>query len=771
MNGSDPAFGIVTIDNCDREPIRIPGSIQPHGALLVLSRDLLDVVQAAGATLPFIGISPAELRGRSIRELFSVELIAHLEKNAAAAADPSKPTRAFRFDAFDGSGTIGVTALAQGPLLILELEQLKGEALFDPLSLVQSMVHNMQAIHGSLASCQTAAEQVRAVSGFDRVLVYRFLSDGAGEVVAESAAEGLEPYLGLRYPASDIPRQARELYLQNWLRIIPDAKYQPAPLHPDVNPFTSLPLDMSQLALRSVSPVHLEYLRNMGVRASMSLSLIVEGRLWGLIACHHASTHFLDHERRVTLELFAQMASYILETKISAEELSTRKRASELHDAMIASLSGEDDLARGLMLNQPNLLDYIHAGGVCVWMDGRIASLGRTPSKNQVKDLVAWLSENVVEGVFHSDGLPLIYPPAVEFKDVASGILALSVSRVPKDYVVWFRPELIRTVVWAGKPDKEISDTGSGMRLSPRRSFAAWEEEMRLRSEPWSSTDVSTAVALRQSLHEVVLQRIDLIAREREVARARQEILLAELDRRIQQWEATAQELKAEGDRRALVEAELSQVLRRTVVEQESERQRIARELHDSLGQYLTIMQLSLDELARNAESSQDVVSGVMRLKEVATSVGQEINRLAWEIRPTSLDDLGLQTAVEQFLEELRERSGLAVDLYLRLKGRRLPSETETTLYRILQEAVTNVVKHAGATRVSVILEAGEEDVRLIVEDNGRGFDPEEPGRDNKPSTRLGLLGIRERLALVKGRLEIESGYGRGTTLIVTVPL
>jgi two-component system, chemotaxis family, sensor kinase Cph1 len=423
------------------------------------------------------------------------------------------------------------------------------------------------------------------------------------------------------------------------------------------------------------------------------------------------------------------------------------------------------------MLNQPNLLDYIHAGGVCVWMDGRIASLGRTPSKNQVKDLVAWLSENVVEGVFHSDGLPLIYPPAVEFKDVASGILALSVSRVPKDYVVWFRPELIRTVVWAGKPDKEISDTGSGMRLSPRRSFAAWEEEMRLRSEPWSSTDVSTAVALRQSLHEVVLQRIDLIAREREVARARQEILLAELDRRIQQWEATAQELKAEGDRRALVEAELSQVLRRTVVEQESERQRIARELHDSLGQYLTIMQLSLDELARNAESSQDVVSGVVRLKEVATSVGQEINRLAWEIRPTSLDDLGLQTAVEQFLEELRERSGLAVDLYLRLKGRRLPSETETTLYRILQEAVTNVVKHAGATRVSVILEAGEEDVRLIVEDNGRGFDPEEPGRDNKPSTRLGLLGIRERLALVKGRLEIESGYGRGTTLIVTVPL
>jgi signal transduction histidine kinase len=220
-----------------------------------------------------------------------------------------------------------------------------------------------------------------------------------------------------------------------------------------------------------------------------------------------------------------------------------------------------------------------------------------------------------------------------------------------------------------------------------------------------------------------------------------------------------------------VVEAELSQVLRRTVVDQENERQRIARELHDSLGQHLTIMQLDLDEIARRSGSAEEVRSGVSRLKELASSVGHEINRLAWEIRPTTLDDLGLQTAVQQFLEEWSERSGLKFDLHLMLDNRRLSPEVETTLYRVLQEAITNVVKHAEATKIGVILEATAREVRLIVEDNGKGFNWDGADDHISPTARLGLLGIRERLALIKGHLEIESGHGSGTTLIVHAPL
>lgn len=764
-----PRFGAADLTNCDREPIHIPGSVQPHGALLALDPQGLCIIQAAGCTARMLGHPPAALVGRSFADFIDAGQSTRLRELLARPAQIARPFQCFLLDAPHGGVRLSVTIHLSDGIPVIELED-TDPADRDPIALVQTMVRDLQAAPDPVAACQAAAEQVRAVTGFDRVVVYRFLPDDAGLVEAEVRRNDMTPFLGLRFPASDIPRQARELYLRNWIRVIPDSHYTPAPLVPQLNPLTGKPLDMSHSALRSVSPIHLEYLVNMGVRASMSLSLVLHGRLWGLIACHHETPLQVPHRLRMALELFTQMASYILETKITAAELAARMRRTSLHDDMIASLSKEEDLARGLARNQPSLLDYIEAGGVCVWIEGHMALLGETPTEEQARGLVDWLNGSVKQGVYHTDALPLVHPPAMAFKDKASGILALSVSRVPRDYVIWFRPEIIQTVRWAGDPDKKImTATADGPRLSPRKSFAAWEEQMRFHSAPWSNVDVQTAEALRVSLHEVVLQRIDQIAREKEAARQRQEALLAELDKRIQQWEATAEALRIEGDRRAIVEAELSEVLRQTVIDQENERQRIARELHDSLGQYLTIMQLEFDEIARGSGSAEKVRSGVSRLKELASSVGNEINRLAWEIRPTSLDDLGLQTAVEQLLEEWQARSGLAFDLQLMLDNRRLPPTVETTLYRVLQEAINNVVKHADARRVGIILEVSGNEVSLIVEDDGKGFVWEDQA--SPPSSRLGLLGIRERLALVGGRLEIETGQGRGTTLIVHAPL
>jgi signal transduction histidine kinase len=342
---------------------------------------------------------------------------------------------------------------------------------------------------------------------------------------------------------------------------------------------------------------------------------------------------------------------------------------------------------------------------------------------------------------------------------------------VPRDYLIWFRPEQIETVQWAGNPDKAISAGADGERLSPRTSFAAWKQEVRGRSEPWSPVDVKTAESLRLFLLEVVLEHVDQLARDRERARIQQGALLAELDDRIARWERTAEQLKVESDRRALIEAQLSQVLRRTVVEQEAERQRIARELHDSLGQYLTAMQLDLEGIARDKTVTTSIKARVERLKSMTSDAGHEVNHLAWEIRPTSLDDLGLQTAIQQFLEEWSERCELQFDLHLTLKNRRLPPTVESALYRVVQEAIHNVVKHADATRVGVILEATENEARLIIEDDGKGFVWNEGDIDTTTSSRLGLLGIRERLALVGGALEIETSPGRGATLLIHVPI
>jgi light-regulated signal transduction histidine kinase (bacteriophytochrome) len=462
------------------------------------------------------------------------------------------------------------------------------------------------------------------------------------------------------------------------------------------------------------------------------------------------------------------MASFQVETKLEAQDLGSRLRQKSISENLIADLSGEAELAEGLKRFRSKLLEYIPASGVGLWLDGQFSGLGSTPKDKDVALLVRWLNETMSDGIFYTDQLSGHYPPARLFANSASGILALSVSRTPRDYVIWFRPEVVQTVTWAGNPDKAAFDDGT--RISPRKSFAQWKQAIRFRSEPWSGLDRKTALSLRLSLLEVVLQHTDQLARERERARVQQAALMAELDKRILQWEFVAEELKRESDRRAVVEAELSKVLRRTVLEQEAERQRIARELHDSLGQYLTVMRMDLESIGRDAQASVAIRQRVEKLKSLTTDVGQEVNQLAWEIRPTALDDLGLQTAIQQFLEEWEERSSLKFELHLALNERRLPAPIETALYRALQEAVRNVVKHAEATQIGVILEANSNEVRLIVEDDGKGFLWDGEGVAQPPD-RLGLLGMRERLALVGGSLEVETSPGAGTTLLVHVPL
>jgi len=626
---------------------------------------------------------------------------------------------------------------------------------------VQAMLLRVQQAATPRAFCQGLADEVRGLSGFDRVMVYRFQPDGSGAVIAEARHPDAESFFGLHYPASDIPRQARALYLSNWIRLIPNTHYFPAPILPR----DGVPLDLSYSVTRSVSPIHLEYLLNMGVGASMSLSLILGGQLWGLIACHHRTPRFLPHRVRVACELFAQMASWRLETKVAGETFDAQLHCKRVHEELVKSISREGDLAAGLTRQPSNLLDYIPADGVALWLEGRLTSLGRTPDADQVAGLVDWLNETAADGVFHTDHLPLDYPPAAAFAAVACGLIALSVSRSPRDYVLWFRPETVRSITWGGNPHKPV-EPGADDRLSPRKSFTAWQESVKLHARPWRDVDIEAAKTLRLSLLEVILQRIDQVAREREIARARQELLTAELDRRLDQWQAVAAELKAEAERRAVLEAELSQVLRSTVEDQEAERRRIARELHDTLGQSLTLLQLGLDGLGRGMPDGQEMHGQLAALKELAKGVGSQVNRLAWEIRPTALDDLGLETAIRHLTEIWAERSKLPIGLHLRLNDRRLDPAVETTLYRVLQEALNNIVRHADATRVGVLLEANEKEVRMIVEDDGRGFDP-----DGEPGKRLGLLGMRERLSLVSGALEVESTPGGGCTLFVRVPL
>ena len=771
MSDQLPAFGTADLTSCDREPIHIPASIQPHGALLVLDPMGMTVLQAGGATARMLGVEPAALLGTRLEALLTAEQLARLRTMLDGKAAAAQPLHACTLVAADDGQPIDVLAHVHDGVIILELERLRESNPEDPMALVQTMLARVNETRSAQEFCQGIAEEVRRVCGFQRVMVYRFLPDGSGVVDAEACDAGIEPFLGLYYPASDIPRQARELYLRNWIRMIPDACYEPAPIVPPARPQDGRSLDLSHSALRSVSPIHLEYLANMGVKASMSLSLILYGRLWGLIACHHDRPRFLPHRLRMACELFAQMVSARLETKVATQEFEAQLHARRIHGELLARMSQEVDLAHGLVRYRPNLLDYIAADGVGLWLGGDYTTLGAAPRTDQVRGLVDWLNATAGDGVFHTDHLPLLYPPARDFADVACGLVALSVSREPRDYVLWFRPEVIHTVTWAGNPNKPVIVGPLGDRLTPRASFAAWSAEVKLHSRPWRSSDIEAAQMLRVSLLEVILRRIDQVAREREQARQRQAELAAELDRRLAETQAVAIQLRQEAEHRALLEAELSKVLRRTVAEQEAERQHIARELHDSLAQSLTLLQLGLDQAGRMGLDEAGLRSRLAALKELTSEVGREVNRLAWEIRPASLDELGLPAAVRHLAEIWRKRATLEFDLRITLRDQRLDPGVESVLYRVLQEAITNVARHAEASHVAVILDVRDREVQLVIEDDGRGFVPDGASATARPTGSLGLLGIRERLSQIGGTLEIESAPGRGTTLFIRVPL
>jgi chemotaxis family two-component system sensor kinase Cph1 len=552
------------INNCDREPIHIPGAILPHGVLLVLDSDTLEVLQAAGDLPGLLGKSLHDLLGKSADTVLNPAQTARVRRLSAEQAlttprhllDPAMRVHA--------DMPLDASLHRCGDTLVLEFEaaNIGNPFASDPLAAVQDMVDGFDATASLQALCQLAAERVREVAVYDRVLVYQFMQDGSGWVIAESREPHLEPFLDLHYPAADIPQQARALYLKNWLRLITEVNYDPAPLTPSLNPRTGLPLDMSHAILRDVSPIHREYLRNMGIDASMSISIIHGDKLWGLIACHHYSPRRLPRHLRAVCELFGSMFSMQLEVREKAQQFELRLASRTVLQSLMLNLAGADDYAEGLTQQSPNLLDYIHSGsgmdfetkgGVAVCVKGQLTFLGSTPDEAQIKQLVSWLDGYMPQttGIYATDRLGEVWAPGKDFAASASGLLVISVSDDLSDYIIWFRPEIVARFKWAGPPDKERVPGPYGDRLTPRKSFEVWREIIVGRSMPWTLADNQAAFDLRLSLLHVVLRRINAAALERKKAADRDRLLVAELDHRVKNTLANIQALVVQTSRSA----------------------------------------------------------------------------------------------------------------------------------------------------------------------------------------------------------------------------
>jgi light-regulated signal transduction histidine kinase (bacteriophytochrome) len=520
----------VDLTNCDREPIHILGSIQPIGFLIALTADWI-VARVSANIAEFIGRSPEDLIGKPLRDFFPDKAVHELRNRTAMLRGPDAVERLFDCEIVPGAQSFDMAVHFSGGQVVIEAEPASGEH-GDATGMVRSMITRLDQCPDSASFFKEGARQIRALIGFDRVMVYRFAADGSGEVVAEAAKAGIGKFLGLRYPASDIPAQARELYKRNLLRIITDVNATPVPIVPQRDE-TGKPLDLSLSVLRSVSPIHIEYLKNMGVGASMSISIIVEGRLWGLFACHHYSARCASFERRSVSELFAQMFSMRLESRERQETVEFERRARDISDQLLGAVASDETLLKDPDWLGDILTNAIPADGVGVWISGNYAFSGTTPPTDAFRKIIRALNGTAAGKVFATDRIASIVPGAEEFASAAAGMLAIPISRAPRDYVVLFRSELVRSVRWAGDPHKPVEYGPNGPRLTPRESFAEWKELVEGRSQPFTTSELRVAETLRATLIEVVLRLADEASAERQQAGARQELLIAELNHRV----------------------------------------------------------------------------------------------------------------------------------------------------------------------------------------------------------------------------------------------
>ena len=515
----------VDLSNCDQEQIQFSGAVQPHGVLLTLNEPDLTIRQVSANARALLGLAPETLLGKSLQKILGAEQVVEFRRRIAGEQTLTAPPICLLTTSVPGPmGTAHLFVHRnENGVLIVELEG-KGQegpvSLQDLYSEVRTSLAELQRTQSLQAFFDLAVCRIRRFTGYDRVLAYKFLQDGSGWVMAEDRDEGLESYLGLHYPASDIPEPARRLFGMKWISHLPDVAYIPVPLIAEANAGDK-PLDLSYSILRSVSVMYSGYLRNMGVTSTMVLTLLKNGKLWGLISCmHHRGPKHVAYEHRTAAEFLAHLMSLAMANKEELEDRDYHGHLKSLHATMMEQMLQHVNFQEGLVQHETNLLSYYGATGAAVALDGHLHKLGTTPDDGQLQALVTWLEDHIGQEPYATDRLSGEYPPAEAFREQASGLLALRLFAQRPHFILWFLPEVVKTVNWAGDPRKpvDVSRINGEERLMPRTSFALWKESVRGASRPWRASELTAAADLRRAIVDVVLRKAE------ELARANQEL-------------------------------------------------------------------------------------------------------------------------------------------------------------------------------------------------------------------------------------------------------
>jgi light-regulated signal transduction histidine kinase (bacteriophytochrome) len=726
-------IGIVDLSECDSEPIHIPGATQPHGILFGLSRGELRIEAVSENVADHVGQDARGLLGRPFAALLDGSCRDALTEAASMALGDSVRLAPIKLG-FASSPPMR-TLIHSGPEgLLLEAEQPSQHAELAPSDLF----------------ARFDAASSRLLTGYDRVKIYRFAPDWSGEVIAEDGNGVLPSYMGLHFPASDIPPQARTLYTRNLERQIPDIGYTPVKLLQT----SPEPLDLSLIGLRTVSPNHIAYLQDMGVGASMSISILRQGALWGLVACHHHSAYYVPPELRQASVLLAQLAAWQLTVVEEAEIVRRSVDVKAIEADLLRATSNGQDYREGLQRNSAALLGLLQAGGLVLsGHGGAVFTMGEVPETTALTPLLRWLAARGPD-MFETDHLASHYPPGAHLPE-AAGVLAVPLDGSPDNVMVWFRPELRRTVTWSGDPDQGAQILAGSDR--PHRSFAAWTEEVRLRSRPWEPHELAAASGLRDMIVDVIARRA------------------AELER-------------------------LNAVLKQKNEDLEAFAYVAAHDLREPLRQiqtFGTLLERAFRRAANPAENVDRWFEGIQtsaqRLRLLINDLAEysRVGRDAKPLVPVALNQL-LDKVLVDFAQPIEDFSA-------RIEADKLPTVLcdPTQMRQVVQNLISNALKYRSPDRAPVIrikVDTDEADppdgltikdgpvVKLAFADNGIGFEEVSQHRIFEPFERLhsndiyegsglGLAICRKIIDRHGGAISAESRLGEGSVFRITLPV
>lgn len=511
----------VNLENCAKEPIHLIGKSQSHGLLLVCDSSSLIIQQCGTNASNILGISHDELLRKPLSSFLDEKELGLLKGRVETGEDPVP-----QVIKINGRSLMLIPHLEPGQLL-LDIEPIVEEQqkffFENQLSRIINRFQNKNSINGL---CDTAALLTKNIFGYDRVMIYKFDEQWNGEVISEVREEELESWLGLRYPATDIPEQSRKLFLKHRVRVIVDVNYKPVPIEPEVSPLSGQPVDISKSNLRAVSPIHIEYLQNMEVAASLSAAILVKGKLWGLIACHHRSPKYLDHYKREIAGFLAQMLSTELTLLQSDHSVARTKVSEEKRKQLVNQMNNSENIPAALISGKVKITDLISSSGAVIFFKGKFYFCGSTPAAEQVEDLLERFLKTRPSSLFFTRNLSEDFPEAIKYKKIASGLLSLRIAE--NKYIIWFRPEVLQTVTWGGDPSKKAFYDEEKKRISPRKSFEKWSEQLTGFSEPWQDFELAVVKALKENVSHIVLakQRKEINALNEKLIEANKELEL-----------------------------------------------------------------------------------------------------------------------------------------------------------------------------------------------------------------------------------------------------